>query len=344
LDILSVILIIVLLILAHEFGHFLTAKLTGVKVEEFGLGFPPRLASVRLGETLYSLNLLPLGGFVRLLGEEDPSNPRSLAGKSIPVRLLVLCAGSLMNILLPIFLFATIFALPHEMTVGRVVVDEVQPGSPAELAGLATGDQIVRAGRRDVINGDHLVYLIELNLGAPLELQVQRGGQAMEVTVVPRWRPPAGQGAVGMRLSTEDAQLRKTSYPFWRAIPMGVETLIDSLKLFRNGIWSWFVGRSTPEVGGPIAVVQIAVQEARAGTGPLLDFAALLSINLAIINLFPLPGLDGGRLAFVLLEMVRRKRISPRRENLVHLIGMALLISLLLVVSYYDLMRVMGQE
>jgi regulator of sigma E protease len=344
LDILSVILVIVLLILAHEFGHFLTAKLTGVKVEEFGLGFPPRLAAVRLGETLYSLNLLPLGGFVRLLGEEDPTNPRSLAGKRIPVRLLVLCAGSLMNILLPLFLFAASYVIPQETTVGKVIVGEVAPGSPAEQAGLAPGDQIVQAGGHDLLNNADLIYRIQLSLGSPLELLVQREGQPLDVKVVPRWRPPPEQGAVGVTVTTEDPQVQRISYPFWQAIPMGAETLVDTLKLFRNEIWGWFVRRTTPQVGGPIAIFQIGGEIARAGPGPLLAFAAFLSINLAIINLFPLPGLDGGRLAFVLLEAVRKKRISPRQENLVHLIGMLLLIGLLIVVSYYDLMRVMHQQ
>ena len=343
-NIVGVVAIIVLLILAHEFGHFVTAKLTGVKVEEFGLGFPPRLAGVRLGETLYSLNLLPLGGFVRLLGEEDPSNPRSLAGKRIPVRLLVLSAGSLMNILLPVFLFSASYMIPQETAAGRVVLEEIAPGSPAEQAGLAPGDQIVQAGGHELLNSADLIYRIQLSLGSPLELKVLRGGQPLEVTVVPRWRPPPEQGAVGISVTTEDPQVRTVSYPFWRAIPMGAETLVDTLKIFRNEVWGWFVRRTAPEVGGPIAVVQIAGEIAQAGPGPLLAFAAFLSINLAVINLFPLPGLDGGRLAFVLLEAVRRKRISPRRENLVHLIGMLLLIVLLIVISYYDLMRVMGQQ
>jgi len=344
LDILSVILIIVLLILAHEFGHFLTAKLSGVKVEEFGLGYPPRLAAFRVGETVYSLNLLPLGGFVRLLGEEDPTNPRSLAGKPIPIRTLVLISGAAMNILVPIFLFAASFMLPQETAVGRVVLQEVASGSPAQQAGLVPGDQIVQAGGHDIYNSADLIYRIQLHLGSPLELLVQREGQPLKVTVVPRWRPPPEQGAVGITVSTEDPQVRKVSYPFWRALPMGAGALVDTLKLFRNEIWGGFIRRTAPQVGGPIAVFQIAGEVAQAGPGPLLAFAAFLSINLAIINLFPLPGLDGGRLAFVLLEAVRRKRISPRREALVHLIGMALLICLLLVVSYYDLMRVMGQE
>ena len=342
--ILSVVLVIILLILAHEFGHFLTAKLSGVKVEEFGLGYPPRLASFKADGTIYSLNLLPLGGFVRLLGEEDPSNPRSLAGKSIPIRTLVLSAGSLMNILLPIFLFAVSFMIPQETAVGKVILQDVAPGSPAEQAGLLPGDQIVRAGGHDLYNSADLIYRIQLNLGSPMELVVQRDGQPMKVSVVPRWRPPAEQGAVGITVTTEDPQVRKISYPVWRALPMGAGALWDTLKLFRNEVWGWFIRRSAPEVGGPIAVFQIAGEVAQAGPGPLLAFAAFLSINLAIINLFPLPGLDGGRLAFVLLEAVRRKRVSPHREALVHLIGMALLIALLLVISYYDLMRVMGQQ
>ena len=342
--VLSVVGIIVLLILGHEFGHFLTAKLTGVKVEEFGLFYPPRIAAFKWGETTYSLNLLPLGGFCRLLGEEDPSSPRSLASKRIPVRLLVLCAGSLINILLPIFLFTASYMIPQETAVGRVVLQEIAPGSPAEQAGLSPGDVVVQAGGHEILNSADLIYRIELNLGSPLELSVQRNGQPLTVRVVPRWRPPPEQGAVGITVTTEDPQVRSISYPFWRAVPMGAEALVDTLKLFRNEVWGSFIRRSTPQVGGPIAIFQIAGEIAKSGPGPLLAFAAFLSINLAIINLFPLPGLDGGRLAFVLLEAVRRKRVSPQRENLVHLIGMLLLIGLLIVVSYYDLMRVLHQQ
>ena len=173
--IVSFLVVIAVLILAHELGHFITARATGVKVEEFGLGYPPRLLGIKRGETLYSLNAIPLGGFVKMAGEEDPKVPRSLASKGIGTRLLVLSAGSLMNFLLPLLLFSIAFMVPHSLTIGQVVVEEVAPDSPATMAGIEPGDTILSVNEKPVNNNSDLSRYIQLNLGKEIDISVEPG-------------------------------------------------------------------------------------------------------------------------------------------------------------------------
>jgi regulator of sigma E protease len=344
--ILAFIALLALLILAHELGHFLAAKASGVKVEEFGLGFPPRLVAFQWGETRYSLNLLPLGGFVRLAGEEDPLEPRSLASKSIGTRLFILAAGSTMNILLPIALFSGSLMLPHQVERGEVSVIEVAPGSPAQRAGIQPGDIILQLNDRAVENFSDLHYFIQLHLGKEVTLRINRAGSGEKlIRVTPRWNPPPGEGAIGIKVTLLNPSTVTRSYPFWEAIPQGARNSVETFILFRNEILSWFIRGTAPQVVGPVGIVQVAGEVAKAGTSPLLDFAAFLSINLAIINLLPLPALDGGRIVFVLLEWVRRgKRVPPHQERLIHLIGFALLIMLIVMVSYNDILRIVQGE
>jgi regulator of sigma E protease len=334
--------ILILLVFAHEFGHFITAKLTRVKVEEFGIGFPPRIVSFKRGETTYSLNAIPLGGFTKMLGEEDPTLPGSLASKSIPIRLLVLSAGSLMNILLPILLLSISFMIPHDMVLEKVQVQEVASGSPAQIAGIQPGDTILAINDRTIKNRGDVGYIIQLNLGSEVNMLLQRGelGQ-QEVTLEPRWKPPEGQGATGISIIGVDSTVVRESYPIWKAVPSSITHCWEVLVLFRNEVVGWFIGGRAPQLTGPIGIATLTGEMAKAGISPLLEFAALISINLAIINLFPFPGLDGGRLIFVALEWARRgKRISPKREGLVHLIGFIVLILLIMVISYFDIANI----
>jgi len=338
--------VIVVLILAHELGHFITAKASGVRVDEFGLGFPPRLLSVRRGETRYSLNAIPLGGFVKMAGEEDPKVSRSLASKGIGTRLLVLSAGSLMNLLLPLLLFSIAFMIPHNLVIGQVMIEEVAPNSPAARAGIEPGDTILNVNEKAVNNLGDLHRYIQLNLGKEITILVQHSDSTTEdVQVIPRWKPPEGQGAVGIVISTSNLTITSQRYPFWRAIPLGVSACIETFVLFKNGIISMIIGSVPAAIAGPVGIAQITGEIAKAGISPLLEFAAFLSINLAIINLFPLPALDGGRIAFVLLEGVRRgKRISAKREGLIHAIGFALLMAAFLAITYQDIMRIISGD
>ncbi|MCJ7515683.1 MAG: M50 family metallopeptidase [Dehalococcoidia bacterium] len=334
--------ILILLVFAHEFGHFITAKLARVKVQEFGIGFPPRIVSFKRGETTYSINAIPLGGFTKMVGEEDPTLPGSLASKSIPVRILVLSAGSLMNILLPILLFSISFMIPHDMILEKVQVEEVAANSPAQNAGIELGDTILAVNGHTIRNRGDVGYFIQLYLGSEINILIQRDQlPPQEVNLKPRWNPPAGQGATGIVIIGVDSTTIRESEPIWKAVPSSMVHCWQILILFRNEVVGWFVGGTPPQVTGPIGIAQITGQIAQAGISPLLEFAALISINLAIINIFPFPGLDGGRLIFVFLEWVRRgKRISPKREGMVHLIGFAVLMLLILVISYFDIAHI----
>jgi regulator of sigma E protease len=346
LTILSFIAVLAVLVLVHELGHFVTAKAFGIRVLELGFGYPPRLLGFRFGETLYSLNLLPLGGFVKLAGEEDPREPRSLAGKSTGVRFVVLVSGSLMNALLPILLYSIVFMLPRQELVGQVVVREVAPGSPAQRAGILPGDVILKADGRPVENSGHLVYLTMLNLGAETHWVIRRGEDTRVVSLVPRWRPPQGEGAVGVRIETVDFRLVTRSHPFWEAVPLSARKVVEVMVLAKNEVTRWIIGSARPQVAGPVGIAQMTGEVAqRGGLLPLLEFTALLSINLAIINILPIPMLDGGRLLFVAIEWVRRgKRIPPEKEGFVHLVGFMVLITLVVVISYFDIMRILKGE
>jgi len=340
------ILILGLLIFVHEMGHFIAARLTGVKVEEFGMGFPPRLFAIKRGETVYSLNLIPLGGFCKMLGEEDPSEPRSLASKRPLTKLFVLGAGPVMNAVLPIVLLTIAFMIPRQVVIGDVVIEEVAPNSPAAEAGIEPGDTVLSINGHSIQNIGDLIYDVHLSLGeeTTLKLEAEDGSQKV-VTLVPRWAPPEGEGPVGVALSLANTYEVSEHYPFWEAVPKSATTLWETFELIRNEVRSWFARGTAPQVGGPVAIFQITGEANAAGPSYLLQFAAFLSLNLAIINLLPLPALDGGRIVFVLLEVVRRgKRVSPRTEGLIHLVGFMMLIGLILVITYFDILRAIRGE
>ena len=333
--------VLVILVLVHELGHFLTAKAFDIKVLEFGIGFPPRLFAFRKGETYYSVNLLPLGGFVRLLGEDDPTEPRSLASKGTGTRMIVLAAGSFMNALLPLLIFAILFMTPQKIVTGDVLVREVVEGSPAHVAGLMTGDIILNAGGRTIENARDLGYAIQLNLGSNMPWLIERGDTQETLTLVPRISPPQGQGATGIMIETINTQEISRSYPPWEAFPMAGKHMVEIMITAKNEVLRWILGKSQPQLVGPIGIAQMTGEVTKSGFLPLLEFMGLLSINLAIINILPIPMLDGGKLLFVVVEWARRgKRIAPEKERLVHGIGFALLIGAIILVSYYDLVRI----
>ena len=338
--------LLVLLVLTHEFGHLAAAKLSKVKVEEFGIGFPPKIWGIKRGETIYSINAIPLGGFTRLLGEEDPTAEGSLASKSIGARIFVLSAGSILNILLPILLFTISFMIPHDITTEKVLIKDVVADSPAQAAGIQAGDRIMEINGHTIKNRGELSYQIQLNLGNDITMMVQKPDSSEKtIAVKPRWAPPKGQGATGVTLTSSDPEVVRESMPFWQAVPNSVIHSWEILVLFRNEVITWFVRNTAPQLAGPIAIAQLTGEVIKAGISPLLEFTALISINLGVFNLLPFPGLDGGRLIFVLLEWVRRgKRISPQKEGLVHMIGFFALLALILVISYFDVSRIIQGE
>jgi regulator of sigma E protease len=338
--------VLVVLILAHEVGHYVTARISGVKIEEAGLGFPPRLFSIKRGGTRYSINAVPLGGFVKMAGEEDPKVTGSLASKGIAARLLVMGSGSLMNFLLPVLLFSVAFMVPRDIISAQVVVDDVAPASPAAAAGITPGDTLLAVDGNSIFSVGDLQREIQLNMGRTITLLVRHSDSSTEdIQVVPRWRPPEGQGAIGVAIMNSSPTVVRESYPFWQAIPRGIGESIDAFVLFKNAIISMIIGAAPAVVGGPVAIAQLTGEVVKAGFSPLLQFAAFLSINLGIINILPLPALDGGRMVFVLLEWVRRgRRISPRTEGMIHMVGFALLIAFILAVTYQDILRIISGD
>jgi len=335
--------ILAVVILVHELGHFITAKLSRVKVEELGLGFPPRLFGIKRGETVYSLNLIPLGGFCRMAGEENPNVPGSLAGKRRWIRFTVLSAGCILMLLFPLLLFPIAYMIPMERPVeeGEVKVFAVAQGSPAELAGIEAGDIILAIDGVEVKSLEEVHQAVEPKLGSEVTLLLLRGSTEFEVTLIPREEYPEGEGPIGVELKVTESK----AYPPWEAIPRGFGEYWEMLVRMKDAIGSIIQGEEALEVAGPIGIAQLTSDVAKRGAYPLIWFTALLSVNLAIINLLPIPALDGGRIAFLFLEMVRRgKRIAPRTEGLINTIGFALIILLVLVVSYYDILRIISGE
>ena len=379
------------LVFVHELGHFVTAKWFGIQVTEFGFGFPPRIYGVKYRGTIYSINWIPLGGFVRMLGEEDPTDPQSFARQKAYKRTLVLVAGSFMNLLLPVVIITVLFMLPHDTLVGGdVIISAVAPGSPAKEAGLRAGDTILSVDGKPVNSTGDLIGLVTSKLGRPVELSVRRAGvisglgaspelMSFEVVrVVPRRDPPKlvvveevtdpatqvslsearlynrslkvgdtmTQGAIGVMIGLVNPKFSRTSDPIWRAMPLSVETIWDVLVITGGALRQGVETRTNPGLLGPVGIAQAAGEGVeRLGISWIFQFTALLSISLAIVNILPFPPLDGGRIMFVALEVVRRgKRISPHKEGLVHLVGFMVVIGLLLFMSYFEVQRLLNGE
>jgi regulator of sigma E protease len=329
-----------IILIIHELGHFIAAKATGVRVEEFGLGLPPRIFGKKLGETIYSINAIPFGGFNRMTGEEDPSDPRSLAGKSRRIRLTVLSAGSLMNFLLAFVLFSIIFMLPHDAETGQIVIEEVAPDSPAAVSGIVPKDIILSINNQPVDSGDKLSQYIEDNLGKEITITIQHTDSTKEnIQLTPRQQPPEGEGAVGIAFRTINRS------PFWQAIPRGANRLYETVVLWVQGLIDAIKGEVKASFVGPVGIVQLTGEVASAGVIPLLDIIAVISLILGICNLFPIPAVDGGRLFFIFLEWVRRgKRVKPKTEAMIHAIGFIMLLIFMFAVTYQDILRIIRGE
>jgi regulator of sigma E protease len=343
----AVVLVLSLLILVHELGHFTVAKLTGIRVEEFGIGYPPRLLTVaKRGDTEYTINAIPFGGFVRMQGEEDPSDPNSFAAKGKLTRAAALLAGSFMNVILAFLLFIGAGLIGFDIPVGSVAIVEVAPGSPAARAGLQEGDTILSIDGLTVRNTYELGRYTKERLGEEVTLSVERGEETMPVSLTPRQEPPANEGAMGVIIQTVDiVGADKLRYSLWEAIPMAARMIVDVIAAIFSGVVGMIQGVIAPDITGPVGIVAATGEIAKSGLIALTQFTAFLSIQLAIFNLLPFPGLDGGRLAFIALEALRGgKRVTPEREGFIHLVGMAILVGLLLIVSYQDVARLLSGQ
>lgn len=349
-SIVSFIVVLGVLVFVHELGHFVVAKWVGIKVEEFGFGYPPRLFTfMRRGGTDYTINLLPVGGFVRMLGEEDPTHPGSFASKSRRTRAAVLVAGAAMNVLLAVALFAAIglIGVPGGAPTGYVEITNVSPGSPAAEVGLQTGDLIVYIANQRVSSIERLQGVVIRYLDRPVTVTVLRDGREFDVKLTPRSDPPENQGPIGVEITN---QLGVVRYGPLKALWFGVERTVVAffriIAAFSDLFGQLFRSAEAPPVAGPLGIAQVAGELARSGQIiNVMSFAAILSINLAILNLLPFPALDGGRLLFVIIEGLRGgRRIDPQKEGLIHLVGMMILLTLMVFISYFDLLRIFSGQ
>lgn len=395
--ILAIIPVLGLLVFVHELGHFLAAKWAGVRVEEFGMGFPPALVSVRRREhggwevlwfgqgrerddtatqnpftgtsggmraasgngpayraTLYSLNLLPIGGFVRMPGETGDVvdeygqyDPDSFAAKPAGRRIIVLCAGVVMNLLLAVVLFTIAYGLGQPVPSEAPVLGLVEANSPAAAAGLRPNDRIISVNNQKVNTFDDMRNIVTDALNADkssnstvrITLVIQHSGSSSPQTVYvdARKKPAQGHGAMGV--GGQSAPV-----PLWQAPFKGVEETYNTLSAIFSGIRDMIIGAVQPQVAGPVGIAKItgevAQQTPTLGFWPILYFTAFLSLNLAIMNILPFPALDGGRVVLVLVELLRGgKRLKPEREGIINFIGIAILLLLMAVVTVSDVMH-----
>ena len=349
--VLSTIVVLGLLIFVHELGHFLVAKRSGVTVLRFSLGFGPRLFGIKRGDTDYCVSLIPLGGYVKMLGEEpgeeldEGQRATSFSFQPVSKRIAIVLAGPLSNFLLAIIIFALIYAFSGipQLT---PEIGSVSGGSPAEQAGLIAGDKVTTINGNAIRDWEELSGLIERLGEQPLSLQIERGGEPMMIKVTPRvtevkniFGEPIKRAVIGITASGKIVM--KEANPLYAVYYSLVQTWHLS-KLFVVTIGKLIEGVvSVKTLGGPILIAQMAGQQANEGLLNLIHFIALISVNLAVLNLLPIPVLDGGHILFFLIEGLLGRPLGPKKIEWAQKAGMALLLVLMIFVFYNDIMRLM---
>ena len=333
------------LIIVHELGHYWVGRKMGVKIEEFGIGFPPRakVLFVRKGVP-FTLNWLPLGGFVRFAGEESGfDDPESLLSAPPLRRIAILAAGVIANILVAMLLFGLIFAVW-----GRPIPSVVAVGSVDDYAaarGFQTSDEIVSINGIEISESAQIIELVQRSEGAEQTIVVRRDGVEQTIVAAPRYieANEAYQYGIGLDTGVERVNILTA---LWEGITYSVSILINMFIGFGELIGGFLGLTPAPEggVAGPVGIARITGEAARTGPRQLLSLTAILSLNLAMINLLPIPALDGSRIIFALLEAIRRKKIPPEREAFVHALGMMFLLGLMLLVTVSDVGNIISGE
>lgn len=364
--------ILSVLVFVHEFGHFLVAKKAGMKIEEFGFGYPPRIWGKRVGETIYSINALPIGGFVKILGEElgeavaKEDEKKTFYSKPKKARTAVLLAGVLMNFLLAVVAFSIIYTqIGIPTKTDRVTIIGVTENSPAALAGIKENDVVIRVDGQEVKDNEAFIRLTNEKAGEKMTIEITRekdnpcqekvlgGVPGMEiscqngnllVSVIPRQNPPEGEGALGVVIS----QMEMKFYPSWQMPIRGsIEGFKEAFAWIRlvlefvvGMVGRLFAGELPRDVAGPVGIFQITGQAVEGGYLAILQFLGILSVNLMVLNILPFPALDGGRLVFIGYEAVTGRRPKPSIERWVNTVGMIALLLLLFLVTVNDVARI----
>ena len=311
------------LVLIHELGHFAAAKFFGMQVEEFGIGFPPRLFSRKIGETRYSVNALPLGGFVRLHGEIKDAGADSFVRAAAWKRAIVLAAGVVMNFLAGWFIFSAVFWIGSPKV---LFVDQVAPGSPAAVAGLMQGDMVL-----GFADAPAFIAYVAAHKGKEIVFDISRAGRDMRIAVTPRLRAVPGEGSLGVGLTDGGAPregffagimhgLYAAAYMAWSVV-LGLGSLVTSPQ----------------SVAGPVGIFTIAIGAGKIGLAYVLQLLGVISLNLAVLNLLPIPALDGGRLVFMLAEKLRGRKFGAHAEERAHAFGFAFLMLVVAAVTFKDI-------
>lgn len=353
--------ILAVLIFVHELGHFIVAKVSGIRVDEFAIGFPPRILRWKKGETLYTLNLIPIGGFVKIFGENPdeaslsgPHSNRSFAKKSRLIQALTLVAGVFFNIVFGWFLISGALALglPQPIEPGsgesysnpEVVVADILPHSPAETAGFLPGDSLVKVESGGIIlspiTSDSVREFVNTRGGEKITVTVKRKGSDHTIGVTPVGNIVSGREVVGFSLADIGIVRLSLSEAFARGAITTYRSLVDITVGLFGFIKNVSLGTADlKQVTGPVGIVGLVGQASDFGLAYLLSFTAFISLNLAVINILPIPALDGGRLAVVLIEGIIRRPLNYRYVNTVNTIGFVLLIILMLVITYQDIFK-----
>jgi len=336
------------MVMIHELGHYMVAKWIGVKVIEFSFGFGPKLVGYQGKETLYALRVIPLGGFVKLHGmdaEVDANgkaviapinDARSFMNKPVWQRMAVIVAGPIMNFVLAIILFVSVFAYLGIPAAGNTnMIGSLVPGKPAATAGIQPGDKILAVNNESTLDWTRLTEVIWGKPDQVLSLTIEKDkGKQQTVSVKTEKDAQNGHGVIGIApeiIYTHASILQSTRY--------GLERTVDFTKTIVVLLAQMVTGKIPADVGGPVMIVQAIGDAAQQGLGDVLGLTGILSIQLGLLNLFPIPALDGSRLVFLLLEGVRGKPLNPEKENMIHLVGFVLLMALMIAVTYKDVLR-----
>lgn len=351
--ILQVIIVFGLIVFVHELGHFLAAKWAGVGVERFSLGFGPKIFGKQVGETEYMISAIPLGGYVKMVGEEigedvDPQLQQiSFSHKSVGKRFLIVFAGPSSNLFWAFVIFTiTFLSFGVTLPLDTPHIGGVQDGWPAQKAGIEAGDEVLSVGGTPVTTWEDMAKQIQVAQGKETLLAVKKktSGQTVELTVTPELRddPVGGEGAKKYAIGITPATLEKT-VGVGEALVLGVEQTWLWTKLITVSLFKLFRGEvSAKELGGPILIAQVAGQQAKLGLDYLLRFAAIINVNLAVFNLLPIPVLDGGHLLFFSIEAILGRPLSMRSREMAWRVGFLVIVTLIVLVFYNDIARLVG--